>query len=102
MYRRNASTTTAVTVVPSARALSTAASHTSGGIRRERGIVAPTLRAMSRRLESVEDGVHERVSVAPEQLRVAVEGRVLRQRVRVGRPAPVALQRHPGLREPRA
>ncbi len=27
MYRRNASTTTAVTVVPSARALSTAASH---------------------------------------------------------------------------
>src|SRR4051812_13362011 len=38
-YRSNALTTTAVTVVPSARAFSTAACHTSSGMRSERGIV---------------------------------------------------------------
>ena len=39
-YRCNAFTTTAVTVVPSAFAFSTAARHTSSGMRSERGIVA--------------------------------------------------------------
>lgn len=39
-YLCNAATTTAVTVVPSSRALATAARHTSSGIRNERGMVA--------------------------------------------------------------
>ena len=39
-YSRSAATTTAVTVVPSRRALSTAAVQRSGGMRSERGMVA--------------------------------------------------------------
>lgn len=43
-YRLSAATTTAVTVVPSALAFSTAAVHTSSGIRSERGMVATSER----------------------------------------------------------
>ena len=48
-YRRSAATTTAVTVVSSARAFATAATHRSVGIRSERGMVAMSgrLRATS-------------------------------------------------------
>lgn len=42
-YRLRDLTTTAVTVVPSAFALATAASHKSGGMRNERGMVATSL-----------------------------------------------------------
>lgn len=41
MYRLNASTTTALSVVPSARAFASAASHTSVGTRTARGVVTP-------------------------------------------------------------
>lgn len=73
-YRCSAFTTTAVTVVPSSRALVTAAVHTSSGMRSERGIVGTLDGRVERRGASVGAVRHYRAVVHLHPSRVVPVG----------------------------